>query len=265
MTPPDINPWNIATSFPAGVAAPGYNNAMPDDKLCILAVGAHPDDIEFGCGGILLAEAERGSEIALCLCSRGEAGTNGTPDEREAEAREAAKLLGASIEFLDLGGDCHLEVSPANNIAIARRIRAARPDILLSPTGSQNQHPDHVVVSRLCRNAVRMARYGGLTELSDLESHTVRHHLEYAITPAAEPPNDCAKIRVDISAQFSRWVELMECHQTQLRTRRYVDLQTARARLLGLEAGVEYAQALCPTAELLVQNLSELPASVRLF
>ncbi len=110
----------------------------------ILALGAHPDDIEFGCGGVLLAEAARGSEIFLCVCSRGEAASNGTPAERETEARAAAEMLGASLEFLEMGGDCHLERAAANALLIARRIRAARPDILLAPTGSPNQHPDHV-------------------------------------------------------------------------------------------------------------------------
>jgi hypothetical protein len=57
----------------------------------------------------------------------------------------------------------------------------------------------------------------------------------------------------------------MNCHQTQLRTRRYLDLQTARARLLGLTSGVEYAQALFPGNDLLVNNLAALPASVRLY
>jgi len=57
----------------------------------------------------------------------------------------------------------------------------------------------------------------------------------------------------------------MECHVTQLRTRRYVELQTARARLLGLTSGVDYAQALYPVDDLLINNFAELPASVRLF
>ncbi len=57
----------------------------------------------------------------------------------------------------------------------------------------------------------------------------------------------------------------MECHQTQLRTRNYIELQTARARLLGLEAGVEYAQALFPGDDFLVESLGDLPPSVRLF
>ena len=238
---------------------------MSESKLRLLAFGAHPDDIEFGCGGILLGEAAGGSEIALCVCSRGEAGSNGTPNEREAEAREAAKLLGATIEFLALGGDCHLQTSVANNIAIARQIRALRPTVFLTPTASPDQHPDHIVVSHLCRNGARLARYGGLSELNDFPPHAVEHHLQYAITPGAEPPNEKRKIRIDISAHRVRWVELMECHRTQLRTRRYVELQIARARLLGLEAGVEYAQALYATDDFLLKRLADLPASVRLF
>lgn len=238
---------------------------MPETKLRILAVGAHPDDIEFGCGGILLGEAARGSDISLCICSRGEAGSNGTADEREAEARQAAKIVGAAIEFLDLGGDSHLEVSAANSIVIARRIRAARPDVLLVPIPSPDQHPDHIVVSQLCRNAARLARYGGLDDLRDLAPHAIKHHLEYAVTSGAETSRNQSTIHVDISEQFDRWVELMDCHQTQLRTRRYLELQTARARVCGLEAGVEYAQALYATDDMVIASLAELPKSVRLF
>lgn len=233
--------------------------------LRILAVGAHPDDVEFGCGGILLVEAARGSEITLCVCSRGEAATNGTPEEREAEARAAAELLGTAIGFLDFGGDAHIEVSMANALTLARQIRSSKPDVLLSPVTSPDQHPDHAAVGQLCRNAARLARYGGLEALRDLPAHSLVHHFSYAVTPGAEPPRDRLVLRVDIRPQFERWVQLMECHRTQLRTRRYLELQTARARLLGLEAGVEYAQALFPRDDFLVENLGELPRSVRLF
>jgi LmbE family N-acetylglucosaminyl deacetylase len=238
---------------------------MSDSNLRILGIGAHPDDLEFGCGGVLLAEAARGSEISLCICSRGEAGSNGTSNEREAEARSAAQILGAKIDFLEMGGDAHLEICAVNNIAIARQIRGARPDVLLSPVASPDQHPDHIVVSHLCRNAVRLARYGGLAELRDLSPHRIGRHLEYAITPNAESGQEQGTIRVDISEYFARWVELMECHQTQLRTRRYIELQTARARLLGLESGIEYAQALYVPNAFLIKNFGELPPSVHLF
>jgi LmbE family N-acetylglucosaminyl deacetylase len=230
----------------------------------ILAIGAHPDDIEFACGGILLVEAARGSEIALCVCSRGESGTNGTPQERGAEARRAADLLGAEIEFIDVGGDSHMEATNNNAFELAQQIRLRKPDALLSSVTSDDQHPDHAIVGKLAREAARFARYGGIAELRELEPHSVTHHFQYAVTPGAEP-RDRARIRLDITSHFEKWIELMECHRTQLRTRRYIELQIARARLLGIEAGVEYAQALFANDDLLVSSLSELPASVRLF
>ncbi|MGZ5021922.1 MAG: PIG-L deacetylase family protein [Chthoniobacterales bacterium] len=229
----------------------------------ILAIGAHPDDIEFACGGVLLAEATRGCEIFLCVCSRGESGTNGTPEEREAEARRAADLLGAKIEFLDLGGDAHIESTRQNAFALARRIRSVQPDILLSSVTSADQHPDHHVVGLLARDAVRLARYGGIAELRDLMPHAVAQHLQYAVTPSADPRG--AKIRIDISAHFTKWIELMECHRTQLRTRNYIELQKARAHLLGVEAGVDYAQALFAPDDFLVESLAEIPGAVRIF
>lgn len=231
----------------------------------VLAVGAHPDDIEFGCGGVLLGEAERGSAISLLVCSRGESGTHGTPAEREAETRRAAGLLHAeSLEFLDLGGDAHLEATNAHALLLARHIRRTRPHVVLAPTTERNQHPDHAAVGSLCRDAARFARYGKIAELLDLPPHAIRHFFHYAITPGAEPAG-ALELRIDVGAQFQRWIELMECHATQMRTRRYVELQTARARLLGLEAGVEYATALFPVDPFLVRSLAEIPASVRLF
>ncbi len=230
----------------------------------LLAIGAHPDDLEFACGGILLAEAARGTVITLCLCSRGEAGSNGTPDEREAEARRAADLLGAEMRFLDLGGDAQMETTAANALRLAREIRQARPEILLSSVTTVAQHPDHRVVGALARDAARLARYGGVAELRELEPHGISQHFQYAVTPSAEP-RDGARVRVDISQHFEKWVELMECHQTQLRTRAYVELQTARARLLGAEAGVEYAQALFLAEDFLVADLGQIPATVRLY
>ena len=76
----------------------------------ILAIGPHPDDIEFGCAPILIKEIRRGTRCDMLVLSRGEAGSAGTPEGREQESRKAARLMGASIEFLDFGGDCHLRI-----------------------------------------------------------------------------------------------------------------------------------------------------------
>src|SRR5712691_6385387 len=82
-------------------------------KMNILAFGPHPDDVEFGCAPILMQEADRGHQVRILVATRGEASSSGTPEQREREARAAADVIGASIEFLDvnsdLGGDCHIQ------------------------------------------------------------------------------------------------------------------------------------------------------------
>src|SRR6185312_8561129 len=82
----------------------------------LLVFGAHPDDIEFGCGGVIARETASGRPAHLVICSRGEAGTHGTPEQRTAEAKKAAALLGATIEFIELDGDAHLEIRAAHAI-----------------------------------------------------------------------------------------------------------------------------------------------------
>ena len=130
----------------------------PSDHAPLLAFGAHPDDIEFGCGGIVATEARAGRPVHFAVCSRGESGTNGTPAQRTAEAKRAAKLLGATIEFADLGGDAHFEEHSVHVLALAMIIRRVRPGLVLAPSTVDNQHPDHAKLGRMVRDAARLAR-----------------------------------------------------------------------------------------------------------
>src|ERR1700690_4469162 len=68
----------------------------------LLAFGADPDDIEFRCGGVIAKEIRAGRKAHFVVCSRGEAGTRGTPTQRVAEAKKSAALLGATVEFIEL-------------------------------------------------------------------------------------------------------------------------------------------------------------------
>src|SRR5215469_951941 len=97
----------------------------------LLAFGAHPDDIEFGCGGVIANETHAGRTVHFVVCSRGESASSGTPRGRIAEAKKAAAILGATIEFLQLDGDAHLEVRAAHAIKLASVIRRHRPKIVL--------------------------------------------------------------------------------------------------------------------------------------
>jgi LmbE family N-acetylglucosaminyl deacetylase len=74
----------------------------------LLAFAAHPDDIEFGCGGVIARETRAGRKAHFIICSSGEAGTHGTPAQRVAEVKKSGALLGATVEFIKLDGDAHL-------------------------------------------------------------------------------------------------------------------------------------------------------------
>jgi LmbE family N-acetylglucosaminyl deacetylase len=232
----------------------------------LLAFGAHPDDIEFGAGGIVARETQSGRPAHFVICSRGEAGTNGTPAERTREAEAAARALGATVEFIQLDGDAHLELRNAHALKLAGLIRTIRPGLVLAPSPEPNQHPDHGRLGHLVRDAARLARYGGLKELAALTSHAVGQLFFYALGPNAEP-RDTTPVVIDISDApiMSAWTKSMEAHASQMKTRNYVELQLARARVHGLNAGVAHAQLLWPNDPLVFHSLTDLSRSSRRF
>lgn len=239
---------------------------MPRTSTDLLAFGAHPDDIEFGCGGVIANETQRGRTAHVVICSRGEAATNGTPAQRVREAKLAAQELGAGIEFLELGGDAHFEVSVRHTLAVAAVIRRRRPTVLLAPSVVENQHPDHAKLGRIVRDAARLARYGGVKELRGVGTHAVAQFFYYAVTAEAEPA-DLARILIDVSspAVMNAWQAAMSAHVSQLRTRNYVELQITRARLNGSRAGVEHAIPLFPNDALLFDSLLDAGRGARRF
>ncbi len=225
----------------------------------VLAFGAHPDDLEFGVGGIVARETAAGRAVHFVVCSRGEAGTNGTPKQRVAEAKKAAAILGATIEFIELDGDAHLEVKAAHALKLAAIIRRVRPGVVLAPTVEQNQHPDHWRLGVMVRDATRLARYGGLKELKKQPAHAIRNLFFYAVSSEAEPMG-IQPVLIDISPPeiLATWVASMEAHASQMKTRNYVEFQLARAKVHGMCAGVDFAQPLFPNDSLVFSSLASL-------
>jgi len=238
----------------------------PPDAAPILAFGAHPDDLEFACGGLIARETHAGRAAHFVVCSRGEVGSNGTPRQRTAEAKRGATLLGATLEFLELDGDAHLEIRAAHAIKMAAIIRCVRPAVVLAPSLEENQHPDHHRLGRLVRDATRLARYGGVKELRRLAPHAIGQLFFYAVTPEAEPAG-IPPVLFDLSEPetIARWTAAMEAHASQLRTRNYIEFQLARARVFGLRAGLTHAQALYPNDPLVFDSLSSAARSARRF
>jgi LmbE family N-acetylglucosaminyl deacetylase len=240
--------------------------SSPADTTPLLAFGAHPDDIEFGCGGVIAAERRAGRAARFVVCSRGEAATQGTPAARTAEAKASAALLGATLEFIALDGDAHLERRVAHALALAAIVRRVRPRIVLAPSPGENQHPDHSRLGQLVRDAVRLARYGGVKELRAQPVHAIDTLFFYAVTPDGEPAGQ-PPVLIDVSdpATLAAWTAAMQAHVSQSRVRNYTELHLARARVHGLRAGVGYALPLWPNDPLLLPSLAASGRSARSF
>ena len=238
----------------------------PSNLAPLLAFGAHPDDIEFGCGGVIALETRAGRAAHFAICSRGESATHGTPEQRTTEAGQAAKLLGATLEWVELDGDAHLEIKAAHAIKLAGVIRRFRPGIVLAPSLVENQHPDHARLGRLVRDAARLARYGGVAELRDQPPHSIAQLLFYALTSESEP-TDITPVLMDVSAPevVAAWTAAMEAHASQTAARNYVELQLTRARLTGQRAGIGHAIPLFPNDPPVLDSLAQLGRSARRF
>lgn len=232
----------------------------------LLAFGAHPDDIEFGCGGVIAKETRAGRTVHFVICSRGEAASHGTPAQRVIEANRSAALLGARLEFVELDGDAHLEVRAAHAIKLAGIIRRVRPGVVLAPSLVGNQHPDHPRLGQLVRDACRLARYGGIKELRRVPPHAIEQLFYYAVTPEAEPAN-LTPVFIDVSAPeiLKVWTVAMEAHASQAAARNYAELQLTRARLRGLRAGVGHAIVLFPNDPLVLDSLAQVGRAARRF
>jgi bacillithiol biosynthesis deacetylase BshB1 len=178
-------------------------------QLDVLAIAAHPDDVELSAGGTLIKLAERGYKTGVLDLTRGEAGTRGTPEQRASEAARAAQLLGLSMrENLDLG-DAHLWVNEESRTKLVRVLRRWRPRLLLTQHWD-DPHPDHAHTSQLVREA---AHVSGLAKY-DAEAGLERWRpacVAYFLFPRTVAPT----FIVDISETSARKWEAIRAHASQ--------------------------------------------------
>lgn len=228
----------------------------------ILFFGAHPDDIEWGVGGLTLLLQKKSVPFALVDLTRGELSSRGTAEERALEAEQAAKFMGAqSRENLNLP-DGGLADTPANRALIARCIRHHRPKIVVAPLW-EDRHPDHAAAGLMVRNA---ALYCTLKKSIDPNPpHLPEIFLYYPLHQTVSPT-----FVTDITTLFPRKLELLRLHHSQFGKTAdqygviaqglsdYLYSLETRDRHYGSLIGVHAGEALVASRPLRLQSLDEL-------
>jgi bacillithiol biosynthesis deacetylase BshB1 len=176
-------------------------------ELDLLAIAAHPDDVEQTCGGTMISMAEKGYRTGIVDLTAGDMGTRGTPKLRVEESQAAARILMAGHRE-NLGmPDARLENSLAGRITIAAKIRELRPRVVILPYW-EARHPDHYHAGELAYEGCFLAG------LAKLDPYTEPHRPYKVIYSSIYAPVTPSFV-VDISAQFERRMAALLAYKSQ--------------------------------------------------
>jgi bacillithiol biosynthesis deacetylase BshB1 len=188
------------------------------DRTDVMVFGAHPDDIEIGCGGTIIKMTDAGRRVVLVDLVRGELGTRGSAEIRAREAERGTEILGAHArENLELE-DGHIRITREGRTRVARAIRQWKPATVLLPYW-EDRHPDHSHASRLVYEGTFLAG------LSRFDTGQERHRPTRLIYYMGWYEFDPTFI-VDITDQFERKMEAIYAYSTQFHPDGSPDPQT---------------------------------------
>lgn len=220
-------------------------------QLDILAIGAHPDDVELSCAGTIAKSVRQGYRVGILDLTRGEMGTRGKASIRAHEAKTAAAILGVAVrENLGLP-DSRFEVSEVNRLKVIAFYRRFRPRVVLLPHWTE-RHPDHEHAHQLCREAIF---YSGLAKIvtraggkrqEPWRPQVCFHYMQKVeFTPS---------FIVDISDVYEKRMEAIRAHKSQfydpdshepetyLSRKAFFEFLDVRARDFGEKIGVRYGE-----------------------
>ena len=173
----------------------------------VLAFGAHPDDVELGCGGTLLSLKDRGYRFAIVDLTAGEKGSRGDRETRAQEAKAAAELMGATArECLGLP-DTAVEVTTGAVRRAAEAIRKYRPRLVISHNAT-DEHPDHAASAAIVAKACFLAALQNYA--ADGEPHRVGNVMRYSRHHWVVP-----SFVVDVTEHVDRKLEAVRCYASQ--------------------------------------------------
>jgi len=225
-------------------------------KTNILAFGVHPDDVELGCAGTLVAAVAQGKKVAVVDLTRGELGTRGSAETRNVEAANAAKVMGVHArENLEMA-DGFFQNDENNIRKVVAVIRKYQPEIVLC-NAPEDRHPDHGRSSALVADAAFLA---GLRKIKTEDEGKEQEHwrpsyvFHYIQDRYLKPD-----FLFDISDSFEQKIKAVLCYTTQFNTTDtsepetyisnpdFLDVIKARALMFGKRIGIKYAEGYLTT------------------
>ena len=215
-------------------------------KIDILVFGAHPDDVELGCGGTVIKLVEQGKKVAIIDLTRGELGTRGTAENRKEECENATKILGVAMrENMDFK-DGFFKDDEKHKLALIKKIRKYCPEIVIA-NATTDRHPDHGRGSQIVVDACFLS---GLEKVNTKQKvwrpKAIYHYIQFN---HLQPD-----FVINISRQMEKKIEAVKAYKTQfynsdsketetiISKKGFLESVKYRAQDLGRQANCEYAE-----------------------
>ncbi len=236
-------------------------------KLDILAFGAHPDDVELGCGATIAKEISLGRKVGIVDLTRGELGTRGSADLRDLEAKKAAIILGVSVRENLRFADGFFVNDKIHQLEIIKMIRKYQPDIVLC-NAIDDRHIDHPKGSDLVSSACFLS---GLLKInSSIEGENQEKWRPKQVYHYIQWKNIEPDFVLDVTGFIDKKTDSVLAYSTQfydqdskepetpITSKNFIDSINYRAKDLGRLIGVEYAEGFTTERYVAVENLSKL-------
>lgn len=236
-------------------------------KVDILAIGAHPDDVELSCAGTLAKEISNGKTVSIIDLTRGELGTRGSASLRDKEAKKAADILGVSARY-NLGfADGFFQNDRAHQEKLIAYIRHLQPEIVLC-NAVEDRHPDHGRAAQLVAESCFLSGLQKVETTFEGENQTawrpkqLYHYIQWNNTAPDVVVNISDQMELKLRAVMAYDSQFYKPNsaepETPISTQNFLDSIKYRAADLGRLIGVDYAEGFTSSRLLGVNSLSDL-------
>ena len=225
-------------------------------KLDILAIAAHPDDVELGCSGTILMEIKNGKKVGIVDLTQGELGTRGTIETRLNEAAKAAKVLGVTVRENLKMADGFFQNDREHQANLIRVIRKYQPEIILG-NALEDRHPDHGRAAKLISDSAFLSGLIKIESMGEDGKPQAAWRPKYVFHFIQDRYLNPSFV-IDITDVFDVKMESISCFNSQfynngagsdddepqsyISTPEFLESVVARARMMGKRIGVKYGE-----------------------